>query len=95
MNNTNECDDENINEDRPYSEITLELEELFEDDPEERIIFKLGNYLVIERDFFAPIPEKGLPELPEINLTFNIDNAIKLRDFLNFALSEKSAKPIT
>ena len=70
----------------PYYQIETSIDTI-RDDADEPLVFILcDDELCIKRDGAKAEPEKGLYELFEVYLTLDMENVLKLRDFLNFAL---------
>ena len=72
----------------PFYKIEMHIPTLY-DNADEYVDFILyDDELIINRKGAPEEREKGLCALLEVDLAFNIKSAIKLRDFLNFALPD-------
>ena len=72
--------------DLPYYTITSFLFTVGDDDADSVDIALDFSELTFKREAYPKCKEKGLAAIPKVELTFPIEEAIKLRDFLNFAL---------
>jgi len=76
----------NLDEAVPYYKIEMHIASVG-DDADESVDFILYlDELCIRRDGAPEDKDKNFDMLPEVDLTFTIGDAVKLRDFLNFAL---------
>jgi hypothetical protein len=70
----------------PYDKIEIGLHDTVQVSDFDVIFTFHGDELCIEREEESEDKAKGLPALPAIYLSFSEEDAVKLRDFLNFAL---------
>jgi len=72
----------------PFSRIEMHIPTLYDNADEDVDFILYDDELIIKRKGAPEEREKGLCALLEVDLAFNINSAIKLRDFLNFALPD-------
>lgn len=70
----------------PYDKIDMGIHDTLVVSNVDVIFTFHGDELCISRDYEPADAKLGYPEMHQIDLSFTLDDAIRLRDFLNFAI---------